>query len=161
MILQNSLTQLKWWKSFFTADRYSYAQIPDLSGKVAIVTGANTGLGYATTVALAGHGARVFLACRSKQKALDAIENAKKDIQEKYPQLVGEPQLEFLELDLNSLTKSRDAARAFLAKNLPLHILICNSGIMMPAFELSEDGVETQFAVNHMGQVPWFFSSVF
>ncbi|KAG0325228.1 hypothetical protein BGZ99_000943 [Dissophora globulifera] len=151
MAVPSSLTQLKWWKTFCSPDRFSYAQMPDLTGKIAIVTGANTGLGYATTVALAGCGARVFLACRNKQKAMDAIENAKKDIQEKYPQLIGEPKLEFLELDLNSLAKSRDAAKSFLAKNLPLHILVCNSGIMMTPFELSADGIETQFAVNHMG----------
>ncbi|KAG0298132.1 hypothetical protein BGZ98_000305, partial [Dissophora globulifera] len=57
MLLQSSIKQLKWWKGIFTADNYTHAQIPDLSGKIAIVTGANTGLGYATTVALAGHGA--------------------------------------------------------------------------------------------------------
>ncbi|KAG0298135.1 hypothetical protein BGZ98_000304 [Dissophora globulifera] len=147
----SSYSQLKWWKSHFTSDRYSHPQIPDLSGKIAIVTGANTGLGYATTVALAGNGARVFLACRSKQRALDAIENAKKEIQEKYPQLIGEPQLEFLELDLNSMTNCRDAARAFLAKDLPIHILVCNSGIMFSPYELSADGIEAQFAVNHLG----------
>ncbi|KAG0299832.1 hypothetical protein BGZ98_009722 [Dissophora globulifera] len=140
------------WHQLWRSTTIGY-RIPDLSGKVAIVTGANTGLGYATAVTLAGHGARVFFACRSKQRALDAIENAKKEIQEEYPQLIGEPQLEFLELDLNSLTKSRDAAKAFLAKNLPLHILVNNSGIMMTPFELSADGIETQFAVNHMGIV--------
>ncbi|KAG0280821.1 hypothetical protein BGZ95_008493 [Linnemannia exigua] len=146
----NSLSQLAFWKTFITPNRYSHDQIPDLTGKVAIVTGANTGLGYATTVALAAHGAHVFLACRSRERAEDAIERAKVEIKETYPQ-VAAPQLEFLELDLNDMTKSRQAAQEFLKKGLPLHILVNNSGIMMVPFALSADGIETQFAVNHMG----------
>ena len=142
--------QLKFWKTYFTPNHYSDKQIPNLTGKVAIVTGANTGLGYATTVSLAGHGAHVFLACRSRERAMDAIERAKKEIKEKYPN-AAEPKLEFLELDLGSMKKSRESAKNFLSKNLPLHILVCNSGIMLTPFGLSADGIEEQFAVNHMG----------
>ncbi|KAI1314549.1 hypothetical protein EDD11_002024 [Mortierella claussenii] len=145
------LSQLAFWKTFVTPDRFSHDQIPDLTGKVAIVTGANTGLGFESTVALAAHGAHVFLACRNQQRALDAITRAKEEIKKRYPQAPTEPQLEFLELDLNDMRKSRESAKTFLAKGLPLHILICNSGIMMTPFELSADGIETQFAVNHMG----------
>ncbi|KAI8597323.1 hypothetical protein EDD21DRAFT_385749 [Dissophora ornata] len=143
-------SQPRWWKTFFTPNRYSHEQIPDLTGKVAIVTGANCGLGYATTVALAGNGAHVFLACRSQERAMDAIVKVKNEIKEKYPD-APEPKLEFLELDLNDMRKSREAARNFLGKNLPLHILVCNSGIMMTPFNLSADGIEQQFAVNHIG----------
>ncbi|KAK3830136.1 MAG: hypothetical protein JOS17DRAFT_747081 [Linnemannia elongata] len=143
------LTQPQFWKTFFTRNRYSHDEIPDLSGKVAIVTGANSGLGYATTVALAGHGARVFLACRNRERAMDAIERARKEIKEKF-KYVQEPKLEFLELDLNDMNKTREAARSFLSKGLPLHILINNSGMVTP-FGLSADGVEQTFAVNHMG----------
>ncbi|KAF8917310.1 hypothetical protein BGZ58_005139, partial [Dissophora ornata] len=78
-------SQPRWWKTFFTPNRYSHEQIPDLTGKVAIVTGANCGLGYATTVALAGNGAHVFLACRSQERAMDAIVKVKNEIKEKYP----------------------------------------------------------------------------
>ncbi|KAG0003966.1 hypothetical protein BGZ80_007715 [Entomortierella chlamydospora] len=148
--MNNSFSQLRFWKTFFTPNRYSHDQIPDLTGKVAIVTGANTGLGYCTTVALATHGAHVFLACRSQQRATDAIERVKAEIKEKYPQ-AADPKLDFLELDLNDMRKTRDAAKNFLVKGLPLHILVCNSGIMATPFELSADGIETQFAVNHMG----------
>ncbi|KAF9132465.1 hypothetical protein BGW39_000102 [Mortierella sp. 14UC] len=144
-----SYTQLAFWKTFVTPNRYSHDQIPNLAGKIAIVTGANTGLGYATTVALATHSAHVFLACRSKQRAEDAIERAKAEIKT-YPAALA-PQLEFLELDLNDMNKSRQAALEFLEKGLPLHILINNSGIMIVPFALSADGIETQFAVNHMG----------
>ncbi|KAF9171256.1 hypothetical protein BGX21_004915 [Mortierella sp. AD011] len=148
--MSNSLSQLRFWKTFFTPNHYSHDQIPNLTGKVAIVTGANTGLGYCTTVALAAHGAHVFMAYRSQQRATDAIERAKAEIKEKYPQ-AADPKLDFLELDLNDMRKARDAAKKFLAKDLPLHILVCNSGIMASLFELSADGIETQFAINHMG----------
>ncbi|KAG0275389.1 hypothetical protein BGZ96_003820 [Linnemannia gamsii] len=146
----NSLSQFAWWKTYFTPNGYSYDKIPDLTGKIAIVTGANSGLGYATTVALAGHGARVFLACRSKERAQEAIENANAEIKAKYLN-APTPQLEFLELDLNDMTKSHRAAQEFLKKGLPLHILVNNSGILVSPIALSADGIETLFAVNHMG----------
>ncbi|KAG0045190.1 hypothetical protein BGZ83_009576 [Gryganskiella cystojenkinii] len=142
-------TQFDFWKTFVTPSRYSYDQIPDLTGKVAIVTGANSGLGYMTTVTLAGHGAHVILACRSKERATAAIERAKKEIKQKYPR-AAEPKLEFLELDLNDMTKTKKAANEFLERGLPIHILVNNSGISS-TFELSADGIESMFAVNHMG----------
>ncbi|KAF9089257.1 hypothetical protein BGX29_012136 [Mortierella sp. GBA35] len=148
--MSTSFCQFAFWKTYVTPKRYSHDKIPDLTGKIAIVTGANSGLGYATTVALAAHGARVFLACRSQQRAQEAIDNAKAEIKAKYPNAPA-PQLEFLELDLNDMTKSRQAAQEFLKKGLPLHILVNNSGIMNTPFGLSADGIETQFAVNHMG----------
>ncbi|ORZ28828.1 hypothetical protein BCR41DRAFT_297863 [Lobosporangium transversale] len=152
----SSFFRLQYWKTFITPNQYSHKQIPDLTDKVAIVTGANSGLGYASTVALAAHGAHVFLACRSQQRAMDAIKRAKEDIKEVLAHLSTEivktePKLEFLELDLNDMAKARDSARNFLAKNLPIHILICNAGINLTPFELSANGIETQFAVNHMG----------
>lgn len=143
-------TQLAYWKSFFHGDGYSHDQIPDLASKVAIVTGANSGLGYATTVALAAHGARVFLACRSQSRAQEAIDRAKEEIRTKYPNAPS-PQLEFLELDLGDMNKTRQAAQEFLKKNLPLHILVNNSGIVGGPLELSADGIESEFAVNHLG----------
>ncbi|KAF9103358.1 hypothetical protein BGX29_003450 [Mortierella sp. GBA35] len=148
--MPSSFTQFAYWKTFFTSDGYSYDKIPDLTGKIAIVTGANSGLGYSTTVALAAHGARIFLACRSQQRAQQAIEDIKAEIKAKHPKAPA-PQLEFLELDLNDMNKARQAAQEFLKKGLPLHILVNNSGILQGPFELSVDGIETQFAVSHMG----------
>ncbi|KAF9365448.1 hypothetical protein BGX34_009973 [Mortierella sp. NVP85] len=145
------ITQLRFWKTYFTPNRYAHDQIPNLTGKVAIVTGANTGLGYVTMVALAAHGAHVFAACRSEQRAKDAINKAKDEIKEHYSHLVTDPKIEFLELDLNDMKKCRESAQTFLKRDLPLHILVCNSGIMMVPYALSADGIETQFAVNHMG----------
>ncbi|KAF9132548.1 hypothetical protein BG015_003697 [Linnemannia schmuckeri] len=146
----SSMKQLAYWKTYFTPNRYSNDLIPDQTGKVAIVTGANTGLGYATMVALAGHGAHVFLACRSGERALVAIQKAKQEIKEKYPR-APVPNLEFLELDLNDMNKCKNAANEFLNKSLPLHLLVNNSAIMTTPFALSADGIEQQFAVNHIG----------
>ena len=134
---------------FVKRNGFSLEHIPDQTGKVAIVTGANTGLGYATTVALASRGAHVFLACRSQERALAAIEKAKQEIKDMQPMI--EPKLEFLQLDLNDMKKTRASAEAFLAKGLPLHLLVNNSGIANTPFALSADGIEQQFAVNHMG----------
>ena len=146
----SAVSQLAFWKTYFTPERYSHALIPDQTDKVAIVTGANSGLGYATAVALAGSGAHVFMACRSRERAVTAIERAKEDIRQLYPQRSQEPKIEFLKLDLNDLKQTKSAAVEFLERGLPLHLLICNAGIMAP-FALSADGIEQAFAVNHMG----------
>ncbi|KAG0208558.1 hypothetical protein BGX33_006188, partial [Mortierella sp. NVP41] len=148
------------WKTLVQRPRFTNNDIPDLTGKVVIVTGANSGLGYATTVALASHGAHVFLACRSETKALEAMERVKNEIKKNpkaiYPKSANgatttEPALDFLKLDLNDMNDCHRAARTFLERGLPLHILINNGGIMTSPFALSADGIEQQFAVNHMG----------
>ncbi|KAG9324135.1 hypothetical protein KVV02_003381 [Mortierella alpina] len=151
------------WKTFFSGNKFSYNNIPNLHGKVAIVTGATGGLGYATVVALAAHGAHVFLACRNRVKAEEAIERAQADIlklQFDFPDAIHEcsfdgeknrPRLEFLELDLGEMRKCRSAATEFLERGLPLHILVNNGGVLHRDFELSEDGYEHHFAINHLG----------
>ncbi|KAF9303809.1 hypothetical protein BGZ74_003001 [Mortierella antarctica] len=138
------------WKAVFKGPRYSYDKIPDLSSKVALVTGANTGLGYATMVALAGHGAHVIAACRSEQRAMDAIKKAKREIKTKNPNAAA-PKIDFLQLDLNDISSSAQAAKNFLSMGLPLHILVNNGGIATTPFALSADGIEQQLAVNHVG----------
>ncbi|KAF9303808.1 hypothetical protein BGZ74_003000 [Mortierella antarctica] len=150
MSIPSFLKKPSFWKTYLKGAHYSHDQIPDLSGKVAVVTGANTGLGYATMVALGAHGAHVIAACRSEQRATEAIEKAKQEIKANYPN-APEPNLEFLQLDLNDINNCAQAAKNFLSKNLPLHILINNSGIMTTPFALSADGIEQQLAVNHVG----------
>ncbi|KAG0337693.1 Retinol dehydrogenase 14 [Podila horticola] len=138
---------------------YSYDQIPDLTGKYALVTGANQGIGYATTLGLVSHGAHVTMACRTEAKANEAIEKLHKDVAEKYPHSAAAAQiakghrlpLDFLQLDLNDLKKTRESAQEFLSRGLPLHILINNSGIANQPWQLSADGIENHFAVNHLG----------
>ncbi|KAF8977588.1 hypothetical protein BGZ46_007259 [Entomortierella lignicola] len=149
-MVYNSFSQAGYWKAFVGSPRYTHDQIPDQSGKIAIVTGANSGIGYATAKSLAVNGAHVFMACRNKEKGIEAVEKAKAEIKEKNPQ-APEPKIEFLELDLNDMRKTRQSAKDFLARGLPLHILICNAGVMMTPYQLSADGIENQFAVNHMG----------
>ncbi|KAI9239389.1 MAG: hypothetical protein BYD32DRAFT_411400 [Podila humilis] len=150
MVLPSFLKKTSFWKTYLKGAHYSHDKIPDLSGKVAIITGANTGLGYATMVALGAHGAHVIAACRSEQRATEAIEKAKQEIKTNYPN-APEPNLEFLQLDLNDINNCAQAAKNFLRKSLPLHILINNSGIMNTPFALSADGIEQQLAVNHVG----------
>src|SRR5690554_2073901 len=120
MPFRNVLSNPEFWKTFSIGNQYSYDNIPDLTEKVAIVTGATGGLGYATVVALAAHGAHVFLACRNRVKAEEAIERARADIlqfQFDYPnakhtkqfdfdvedEKQQHPKLEFLELELGEI----------------------------------------------------------
>ncbi|KAF8936336.1 hypothetical protein EDD21DRAFT_212205 [Dissophora ornata] len=163
MPFSNVFSNPQFWKTFFSGAHYSYDDIPDLSGKVAIVTGATGGLGYATVVALAAHGAHVFLACRNRVKAEEAIERAHADILQlqfdfpnskhttHYDHEKNRPKLEFLELELGEMRKAQAAATEFLNRGLPLHILICSGGIKNREFELTEDGYESHFGINHLG----------
>src|SRR5262249_25458021 len=87
-------------------------------------------------------GAHVFIACRSEQKGREAVESVQRDS--------GNQKVEFLELDLASLTSVRRAAGVFLARDLPLPILINNAGVAGQR-GLTKDGFELQFGVNHVG----------
>ncbi|KAG0042831.1 hypothetical protein BGZ83_012132 [Gryganskiella cystojenkinii] len=152
------LVDPSYWKlNLMTPNNFSYAQIPDLTGKVAIVTGANSGIGLATTVGLASRGARVIMACRSETRCKEAMIQIREQVQE-YRRKDGLPdataetvQLDFLEIDMNDLNKVQAAAKQFLSWGLPLHILINNSGIMGTPWALSANGIEQQFAINYLG----------
>lgn len=121
---------------------FSFTDIPDQSGKTAIVTGANTGIGLEISRGLALNGARVLLACRSEEKARKAIA----DIQR------GDPtgSLDFLPLDLTDMGSIRNAA-AIAEAEARLDILVNNAGIMMPPLGQGIGGAELQFATNHLG----------
>ena len=114
---------------------------PSQKGKIAIVTGANIGLGFETTLGLAKKGAKVVMACRNLQKA----EQAKQEILQKVP----DADLIIMELDLNSLQSVRDFAKAFAEKFNQLDLLIENAGIMIPPFSKTKDGFESQMGVNY------------
>lgn len=116
--------------------------IPDQTGRTFVVTGANTGLGFEAAKALAAHNARVVIACRSSQKA----EAARDNILAEHP----DADLAVVELDLSSLASVRQAAGE-LAKEQRLDVLVNNAGIMVPPYELTSDGFESQFGVNHLG----------
>lgn len=114
----------------------------DVSGKVCIVTGANTGIGEVTARELARAGGHVFLACRSRDKTMPVIEAIKSETDNE--------KVEFLSLDLASLASVRTCAEEFLARDLPLHLLINNAGLAGQR-GLTKDGFELTFGVNHLG----------
>jgi NAD(P)-dependent dehydrogenase (short-subunit alcohol dehydrogenase family) len=123
--------------------KWTLDDMPDQSGRVAIVTGANTGIGFETAAALAEKNATVVMACRNKQKA----EAAMQKIRERTP----DAKLEFIELDLASLASVERFAEAFRASQDRLDLMINNAGVMIPPFGTTEDGFELQFGCNHLG----------
>jgi NAD(P)-dependent dehydrogenase (short-subunit alcohol dehydrogenase family) len=112
-------------------------------GKVAIVTGANNGLGFETTMALAKKEIEVVMACRNFGKAEDAKLMIKK--------INPKAKLHVLELDLSNMNSVRKFAEEFTEKYNRLDFLINNAGIMMPPFSLTKDGFESQLATNYVG----------
>jgi len=126
-----------------TAFGFELADLPDLTGKVMLVTGANSGLGLATATHLASKGATVILGCRSKAKGVATA----KEIRTLHPKALLEP----LVLDLGSFKSIRDAAKEFKIQHNKLDSLILNAGIALTPFGLTEDGIEQQFGVNHVG----------
>lgn len=124
--------------------KWTVSDIPDLSNKVAIVTGANIGLGLEIATQLAANNARVYLACRTPSKA----ESAKASILQKHPSAL----IETPALDLSSFDSVHSFAREFLAQHTRLDILMCNAGVMgFQERRQSTDGHELQFATNHLG----------
>ncbi|CAO3678968.1 unnamed protein product [Umbelopsis vinacea] len=115
--------------------------IPDMTGKVCIVTGSNTGIGKTCALELAKHGAHVIVASRTPSKGLAAVEEIRSE--------TGNDNVEYLQLDLMSLASVTRFIEAYKAKNLPIHLLINNAGIMANPYTLSDDGIESQFATNH------------
>ncbi|XP_075432861.1 WW domain-containing oxidoreductase isoform X2 [Ascaphus truei] len=115
----------------------------ELSGKVAIVTGANTGIGFEVARSLALHGALVVLACRNLQKASEA----KHQILEEWHKA----KVEVMSLDLASLSSVQNFAEAFTSRNVSLHMLICNAAFLGGPWQLTEDDLEMSFQVNHLG----------
>lgn len=116
--------------------------VPEQNGRVFFVTGANSGIGYETARALAGKGARVLMGCRSKARADAAMAK----IREEFPKA----DLKYIPLDLGDLESVRDAA-ALVEQEPRLDVLVNNAGIMMPPREVTIDGFESQFGVNHLG----------
>lgn len=116
--------------------------MPDQTGRVAVVTGANSGLGYETALALARKGAHVVMASRSTAKA----ETAAQAIRAEVPAA----QLTLLALDLASLASVRSFAAQVAARWPRLDLLINNAGVMAPPRGETEDGFEMQFGVNHL-----------
>lgn len=116
---------------------------PSQAGRIMIVTGANTGLGFENALTLAQKGAKVIMACRNMAKA----NAAKAKIEAAVPQA----NLEVMEIDLSKLSSVRNFAKAYQAKHDRLDVLINNAGVMMPPYTRTEDGFELQFGANYLG----------
>ena len=128
---------------FRRKNRWTEENIPDLTGKIAIVTGANSGTGYEATRALASKGATVVMACRNLEKAEAAAEK----IRTKVP----EAKLEIIQLDLSDLSSVKKFAETYTEKYETLDMLLNNAGIMMPPYSKTVDGFELQLGTNHLG----------
>jgi retinol dehydrogenase-12 len=114
----------------------------ELGGRTFLVTGANTGIGKATAEALAGRGASVYVASRSRDKGEAAVAAIKA--------ATGSDSVFFLALDLADLESVRSCAEGFLAGGEPLHVLVNNAGVA-GARGLTKQGFELMFGVNHLG----------
>ena len=115
----------------------------ELLGKTAIVTGSNTGLGFETALGLYKKGAKVYVACRDKEKGLDAIERMKA--------ISSGGELIYGHLDLASLSSIKVFAEKVIATENRLDLLVNNAGVMIPPPSKSEEGFELQFGVNFLG----------
>lgn len=123
--------------------KFNINDIPLQKGRVFIVTGSNIGLGYETALELAKKEATVIMACRNMDKA-----NTAKD---KILVSVPNADLTVMKLDLGDLPSIKQFSDNFLEKYGKLDVLINNAGIMIPPYQLTKDGFESQFGVNHLG----------
>ncbi|TFK51790.1 NAD(P)-binding protein [Heliocybe sulcata] len=123
--------------------KFKVEDIPDLTGKVIIVTGANTGIGKETAKALLQHNAKVYIAARSQEKSEQAIKDLEKE--------TGKTAI-FLKLDLADLPSIKASAEEFKSKESQLHVLFNNAGVMMcPIEQVTAQGYDMQFGTNVLG----------
>ena len=113
-----------------------------LAGQVALITGANTGIGRVTARELARQGAHVFIACRSAERTQPVLDEIRA--------IPGAGTTEWLPLDLGDLDSVRRCARMFLARDLPLHLLVNNGGLA-GSRGMTKSGFEIAFGTNHIG----------
>jgi retinol dehydrogenase-12 len=137
-------------QSFPPRPTWSVNDIPDLTGKVVLVTGGNAGVGKETVKQLLLHNAKIYLAARSAQKANEAIAELKNE--------TGKSAI-FLQLDLSDIPAVRKSAQEFLSKESQLHILINNAGVMIsPKEQVTAQKYDLQFGTNVIGH--WLFTKL-
>src|SRR5688572_27755477 len=118
--------------------------VPDLSGKLAVITGASDGVGSALASRLAAAGAEVVMSVRNRRKGEAAIGK----IKQRHPKAV----LSLRDLDLSSLTSVSALGATLRGENRPIHILVNNAGVMTPPNrQTTAEGFELQFGSNHLG----------
>jgi NAD(P)-dependent dehydrogenase (short-subunit alcohol dehydrogenase family) len=122
---------------------WTAADVPGQGGRIAVVTGANSGIGFEAAAVLARHGAHTVLACRDAGKAEDAVA--------RLSAAVPEASVSVVRLDLASLESIRTAADQILAAHDRIDLLINNAGLMWPPYGKTTDGFELQFGTNHLG----------
>ena len=125
------------------SDHWTVDDMPDLTGKVMVVTGANRGLGYEIVRALARKNATVVMACRNLDKACAAAQTLRDE--------TAGARLDMLPLDLADLASVRTFAAAITSKYPALHALVNNAAAMLPPLTKTRDGFELQFGTNHLG----------
>jgi NAD(P)-dependent dehydrogenase (short-subunit alcohol dehydrogenase family) len=123
--------------------RWTEADVPDQAGRTAVITGANTGIGFQVARVLAEHGARVILACRDPGRAGDAAA--------RIGAAAPGADVGVVTLDLASLASVREAAARLCATCERIDLLVNNAGVMMPPYGVTADGFERQLGVNHLG----------
>lgn len=142
-LLLNGIGPLAYLKKGRKQSDWTELNVPDMMGKIAIVTGANSGIGYETTRVLAQRGATVIMACRNMNKANTAAA--------KIRGLNPDGQLVVMQLDLADLKSVTDFVDQFTLEYDQLHLLINNAGIMIPPYGTTKQGFESQFGTNHLG----------
>jgi NAD(P)-dependent dehydrogenase (short-subunit alcohol dehydrogenase family) len=123
--------------------RWTPSDLPDQTGRTALVTGANSGLGFQTSLELARHGARVLMACRNPARAEDALGRLRLAVPNASAELVS--------LDLSSLDSVERAAEDVGSRVVALDVLVNNAGIMAVPAGKTADGFEMQLGTNHLG----------
>ena len=123
--------------------KWTTADIPDQTGRIAVITGANTGLGYETAAALAAKGAHVVLAVRNLDKGKEAVRRIERE--------APTADVTLQELDLSSLDSVRTASDQLRSEYDPVDLLVNNAGLMYPPRQTTTDGFEMQFGTNHLG----------
>jgi NAD(P)-dependent dehydrogenase (short-subunit alcohol dehydrogenase family) len=123
--------------------RWTEADVPDQAGRTAVITGANSGIGFEAARVLAARGARVILACRDMGRAREAAE--------RIGAVAPGAGVGVVRLDLASLASVREAADELRSACTRIDLLVNNAGVMMPPYSVTADGFELQFGVNHLG----------
>src|SRR6266566_9446638 len=125
------------------AGRWTEAGVPDQSGRTAVITGGNSGIGFEAARVLATRGARLILGCRDQGRAHDAVTRIRA--------AAPGADVRVVPLDLASLESVRVAAGQIRSACEGIDLLINNAGVMMPPYGRTADGFELQFGVNHLG----------
>ncbi|KAL7537958.1 hypothetical protein ACHAXR_008170 [Thalassiosira sp. AJA248-18] len=149
-----------WTKKYTSGPLGWNSNIPDMKGKVVIVTGANTGIGYQSALKLANAGAHTIVAARSEKKGLEAVKKIKQELKSAGSEANN---VQYLPLDLASFNSIEQFADQFHALETDLHLLVLNAGVMKSpgvqfigqelsyGFDTTEEGFEYHIGVNHIG----------